>query len=327
MRLAFLESGVSPDLGLRPGSYKPAEGRILSLVANAGGLASGKISIAAAAGDRLDTTKSRPALDDSVCRRDGLLLRLSLDDAGAVPSNDGCGSVDERFLRPGQSIILDPSLSPSIMFDPPARWLDVMFERQYIEAVAEQTGGQRSGVASRLLEACGHPIEDAAIRDLGRSLAALVSCNDQSIVVVRNQILLALASYILLSYANLAPIGRGGLAAWQVRKAQERMSANLSQPMDLDEVATTCGLSLSHFSRGFRRSVGLPPHAWRARQRIEHAMMLMRTSGKPLVEIALESGFADQSHFTRVFSKEVAVSPGAWRRNCEDAVPVAASSH
>jgi AraC-like DNA-binding protein len=37
----------------------------------------------------------------------------------------------------------------------------------------------------------------------------------------------------------------------------------------------------------------------------------------PLSEIALSSGFADQSHFTRVFSRLVGVSPGQWRRSRE----------
>jgi len=37
----------------------------------------------------------------------------------------------------------------------------------------------------------------------------------------------------------------------------------------------------------------------------------------PLSEIAISSGFANQSHFTRVFSATVGVSPGVWRREAQ----------
>jgi AraC-like DNA-binding protein len=46
----------------------------------------------------------------------------------------------------------------------------------------------------------------------------------------------------------------------------------------------------------------------------------MRDPQRPLSEIALTAGFADQSHFTRVFTKIVGVSPGGWRRNMTKAV-------
>jgi len=47
---------------------------------------------------------------------------------------------------------------------------------------------------------------------------------------------------------------------------------------------------------------------------VELAKNLMRDRESSLSEIALRSGFADQSHFTRVFVQRAGVSPGAWRR-------------
>jgi AraC-like DNA-binding protein len=37
-------------------------------------------------------------------------------------------------------------------------------------------------------------------------------------------------------------------------------------------------------------------------------------SDATLADIAIASGFGDQSHFTRVFGKHVGSSPGQWRR-------------
>jgi AraC family transcriptional regulator len=107
---------------------------------------------------------------------------------------------------------------------------------------------------------------------------------------------------------------RGGLAPWQERRAKEMLTANLSGDLSLSELAGACRLSLSHFSQSFRRTVGYPPHKWLLTQRVERAKQLLLNTDRPLCEIALDTGFADQSHFTRVFSERVSSSPAAWRR-------------
>jgi AraC family transcriptional regulator len=84
----------------------------------------------------------------------------------------------------------------------------------------------------------------------------------------------------------------------------------------LKELAAACGLSVSHFSRGFRKSFGIPHHAWLLRARVDHAKMLLRQPGRTLSEIALICGFADHSHFTRVFRERVGTAPTAWRSAC-----------
>jgi AraC-like DNA-binding protein len=106
---------------------------------------------------------------------------------------------------------------------------------------------------------------------------------------------------------------QGGLAPWQERRAKEMLAADLADATRLAEVAAACGLSSDHFSRAFRRSTGLPPHAWLLQARVERAMTLLTQRRQPLSEIALACGFVDQSHFTRVFAGRVGATPGAWR--------------
>ena len=106
----------------------------------------------------------------------------------------------------------------------------------------------------------------------------------------------------------------GGLAPWQARRAHERLESDLGGTLSLQQIAAEFDLSVSHFSRAFRISTGLPPHQWLLRQRVEAAKQLMTVRDLPLSEIAISAGFANQSHFTRVFSALVGVSPGVWRR-------------
>ncbi len=107
---------------------------------------------------------------------------------------------------------------------------------------------------------------------------------------------------------------RGGLAAWQLARATEHIEARLSSTIKMDEVAQLTGLSTSQFARAFRRSTGMPPHRWHLNARIRRAQQWMLDTDLPLAEIALESGFADQSHFANTFTRLVGISPGVWRR-------------
>lgn len=56
--------------------------------------------------------------------------------------------------------------------------------------------------------------------------------------------------------------------------------------MPLKQVALECRLSLSHFSRAFRRSIGVAPHNWLLMRRIEVAKEKLCDSRLPLAEVA-----------------------------------------
>ena len=107
---------------------------------------------------------------------------------------------------------------------------------------------------------------------------------------------------------------RGGLAPWQLRRAEALMSENLSLQVPLGQVAQECGLSVRHLTRAFRQSTGVPPHRWLLDRRVERAKELLPNSALTLSDVALACGFGDQSHFTRTFTAAVRLSPGVWRR-------------
>ena len=130
----------------------------------------------------------------------------------------------------------------------------------------------------------------------------------------------AVAAHLLGTYTRLKPAPetvRGGLAPWQLRRAQDRIRADLAQAIDLRAVSESCGLSVSHFARAFRQSTGIAPHSWLTGERIARAKVMMRRKDRTLADIALACGFADQSHFTRAFAKNQGTTPGRWRRLME----------
>lgn len=95
--------------------------------------------------------------------------------------------------------------------------------------------------------------------------------------------------------------------------AKDLLSENLDIGITLDCVAKKVGFSRFHFIRQFKRHTGLSPHQFRIQRRIEAAKCLIR-KGLPFSEVALETGFVDQSHFTNKFRQYTGATPSQYCR-------------
>ena len=106
----------------------------------------------------------------------------------------------------------------------------------------------------------------------------------------------------------------GGLTPWQLKLVSGHIATNLDRSLPIAELARVARLSVSHFSRAFRASLGMSPHAFVMHARIDEARTMMLRTHQPLCEIALACGLADQAHLSRLFRRIQGVSPAAWRR-------------
>lgn len=121
--------------------------------------------------------------------------------------------------------------------------------------------------------------------------------------------------------SNVAtPVARGGLPAWQARKVNAHVQANLSRRIRIHEIAQLLGLSASHFCRAFKCSFGATPREYVLCRRIEASQALMLTTAESLGSIALKCGMCDQQHFTRSFHRIVGQTPSSWRRTRRDSL-------
>lgn len=87
----------------------------------------------------------------------------------------------------------------------------------------------------------------------------------------------------------------------------------LDQTISVDQLAAEVGMSPSHFSRVFKETLGSTPMQYVMAYRIEQAIKMMDEVERPLGEIALACGFADQAHFTRSFKQVIGQTPRAYR--------------
>ena len=103
--------------------------------------------------------------------------------------------------------------------------------------------------------------------------------------------------------------GQDPLLLRRLLRARDRMDAASHEAWPVARLARVSGVSEAHFARAFKQSQGTTPHEYLVDRRVAHACALLRETDTPLSEIALASGFADQSHFARQFKKRVGISP------------------
>ena len=115
------------------------------------------------------------------------------------------------------------------------------------------------------------------------------------------------------SVPTMNPV-RGRLATWQTKRIIAHIEQNLTAEIRARDLANLANLSVSHFFRAFKVSVGMPPHEYITRRRIDRACEMMRTTEDPLSQVALGCGMNDQSSFCRVFRRVLGQSPSRWRR-------------
>lgn len=112
------------------------------------------------------------------------------------------------------------------------------------------------------------------------------------------------------------PVVTGTLSHRYRRLLQERINAQLSQPLTLAEMASWVNLSPYHFARLFRASFGCAPYQYVQEQRLIHAKDLLRQKGSKITGIALSCGFNDASQFSRSFKARFGITPSGYRAQC-----------
>lgn len=104
------------------------------------------------------------------------------------------------------------------------------------------------------------------------------------------------------------------LLPWQVRRLQAHIEAHLDRDLPVPELAAVVHRSRSYFSRIFKASFGIPPHAYVMRRRLARAQGLMTGTDENLAVIAASCGYSDQAHFCRMFRNAMGCTPREWRR-------------
>jgi AraC family transcriptional regulator len=275
-------------------------------------------------GAELAVTETRnddpvPGLSGSPTPEDAYSVSLKLQDYPDCELWERGKCVTKADVRAGATYLYDLRRDPRYVINKPFHSLHFYVPRSALDGITRQSGSPRVGELACQV-GTGH--DDEVIRHVGAALLAALRRPEETNQLFVDHMMLALTAHVAQAYGGLRRAivpTRGGLAPWQAKRACERLESELGGRTSLQQIAVELGLSVSHFSRAFRASTGLPPHQWLLRRRVETAKQLMTVRDLPLSAVAISAGFANQSHFTRVFSAVVGVSPGAWRREARGA--------
>lgn len=255
-----------------------------------------------------------PGLSGSFAAEDAYLVSLKLLDYPDCEIWEDGRHLKKADVRAGTTYLYDLKRDPRYVIDKPLHSLHFYVPHSALDSLADQSGTPRIDPLD--CKPVGH--DDAIVRHIGASLREGLRRPDEANQIFIDHMMLALTAHVAQAYGGFrhkTEPSRGALAPWQVTRACEKLEADIGGKLPLQSIAAELGLSVSHFSRAFRASTGLPPHRWLLHHRVRTAKQLMSLRGLSLSEIAISAGFANQSHFTRVFSATVGVSPGAWRRD------------
>jgi AraC family transcriptional regulator len=168
-------------------------------------------------------------------------------------------------------------------------------------AISKPGGGQPREWVDRVMS-----LLNAAIGELSYEQRAAQSRLLQAALLLREQ--------IDPQPAGAPADGRGRLLAWQARKVRDYIDAHIKGPVRVADLSALIRRSEAHFSRAFRHTFGLSPHAFLIQRRVELAAQLMLDTDLCLSDVALRCGFTDQPHLCKHFRQSTGQTPAAWRR-------------
>ena len=207
----------------------------------------------------------------------------------------------------GSFAVVDPELGGAFKVKGTADVLQLMLPTRAIDQVASgRTVPSRFQALDTAVERC--------------ALQALVAMHDDG---GHDRLFLSQLAH-RLALAIVAPAEadtgcpKGGLSPRSVRRLQalidDRLEAGSAALLTLADLASEVNLSVFHFAREFRKTIGMTPYDYVLRQRLVLARSLIATSSISLDTVARRTGFRSHAHFGAAFRKKMGVTPASFRR-------------
>lgn len=99
----------------------------------------------------------------------------------------------------------------------------------------------------------------------------------------------------------------------KLRIIREYLHSCFLEKVTLDQLERVSGLNKFNIVHLFKDVYKVPPHAYQTLLRVNYAQKALRKH-RPLIEVALESGFYDQSHFSKVFKNYTGTTPERYQK-------------
>jgi AraC family transcriptional regulator len=164
---------------------------------------------------------------------------------------------------------------------------------------------------------CG--VQDELINQIGLSVLSEMRSPTAAGRMLLETLSLLLAARLAHAHSEtgLIPpplLSRHGLDEGRLRRVLAYIEEHLADDITVADLANVACLSVFHFTRAFAASMGVPPHRYVSRRRLEGAKAMLAAGRASLGEIAFDCRFSSQSSFTRAFRRATGMTPAEYRR-------------
>ncbi|BAZ45444.1 AraC family transcriptional regulator [Chondrocystis sp. NIES-4102] len=208
----------------------------------------------------------------------------------------------------GDILIMPAGIFPRVRIDREVPLLELFLSPDILVEVVGEV------IAPKIKLQSHWRIKDPLIEQMALALKAeleLESSEDSKLYA--DSMAVALGAHLLRRYATRNAIKEyhGGLPNYQLKLVIEYIQENLAESISLSCLARLIQISPHYFASLFKQSTGLSPYKYIMQCRLTKAKILLRQTNLPIVFIAQEVGFKNQSHFTRVFRQYYGITPKA----------------
>lgn len=227
---------------------------------------------------------------------------------GYMESGERCMSCcnEESIVQKGDVILFNPQDNHSCrpFFNLPMDYRSINISKEVMLALSEEITNE-----STLPRFTLHQVQDEEVICYLNPLFEMILKGAGAFE--KEEYLLLLVSLLIRKYSR--PFTE------QIRESKKEieiacafMKKHFAQMITLEQLVEVSHLSKSTLLRYFTKCKGVTPYRYLELIRINEAKKLLE-QGKSVMEVALSTGFCDQSHFTNYFSRFIGIPPGVYR--------------
>ena len=157
---------------------------------------------------------------------------------------------------------------------------------------------------------------DPVIINMGQSLGQAVAQGSPDLLA--DSAARFLATYLLSkmnrwSDQQLSRSGGFDLTDARLLRVMDYMQHHCTDELTSHQLAAEAGISSFHFSRLFKEKLGITPHRYLVRLRMQLARSLLGETAMSIGEVAVSCGYMHHGHFAAAFSNEYKCNPKEFR--------------
>jgi AraC family transcriptional regulator len=211
------------------------------------------------------------------------------------------------YSNRGEIGLYPANLEHSVRWDREAEFLQLYLEPTLLRHISyELCGSARIELVSQ------STFRDPLILYIGLALKTALETDGLGSRLYAESMANALVNHLLSRYSKQERAIRqytGGLSRQNLEQVVDYINEHLDQNLSLADLAAVVKLSSSRFAHLFKQSMGISPHQYFIRCRVERAKQLLLSRDLTIAEVAHSVGFASQGHLTSHFKRLVGITP------------------